>query len=126
MRIAVGTDIVEIGRLESIVQRFGTAFMDRSFTAAEQADCAGSGARLAGRWAAKESVLKALGRGMDQIPLTDIEVVRLPGGAPDVRLRGAAAAAAAAAGWTQHSLSISHERAYATAVVVAVCDHMAG
>ncbi|MEK8129272.1 4'-phosphopantetheinyl transferase superfamily protein [Paenibacillus filicis] len=74
--------------------------------------------RLAGRFAAKEAVMKALGSGLDRIELTDIEILRRPGGRPRVRLRGSALAAWAYCGLERLELSISHHRDYALAVAV--------
>ncbi len=74
--------------------------------------------RLAGRFAAKEAVMKVLSCGLDRIELTDIEVRRFHGGRPQVRLRGSALAAWSLCGLERLELSISHHRDYALAVAV--------
>ena len=115
--LAVGIDLVQVSRLAARADH--ATFLDRAFTPAEQQWCAGDPTRLAGRWAAKEAAMKALGRGLGQIPMTDIEVLAEPSGAPRLELAGAAADAAGAAGWTSWAVSIAHDGGYATAVVVA-------
>jgi holo-[acyl-carrier protein] synthase len=116
--IALGTDLVRISRLERHGSALGDAFLRRVYTPAEVELCAGDVASLAGRWAAKEAVLKALGVGIGEIPLTDVEVGRRPSGQPDLTLHAAAADAAAARGITRWSLSISHDGDYATATAI--------
>jgi holo-[acyl-carrier protein] synthase len=118
--ITTGIDLVHVPRIARSVTRSARTFLDRAFTPAEQEVCAGDPARLAGRWAAKEAVLKALGRGIGEIPMTDIEVLRAASGAPVLHLAGRAAAAAQAGGWGHWSVSISHDGEYATAVAVAL------
>jgi holo-[acyl-carrier protein] synthase len=118
---AVGIDLVQVARMARNVERPG--FLKRAFTPAEQRLCAGDPARLAGRWAAKEAAMKALGRGIGELPMTDLEVLAEPSGAPRLLLSGAAAAVARSAGWTAWSVSISHDGEYATAVVVAERHH---
>ncbi len=120
MTILVGTDIVSVGRIRTLTNDPGEAFLTRTFTQVELAICAGDARRLAGRWAAKESVLKALSIGIDRVALTAIEIDRAPNGAPLLRLLGNAAADLPAEGDYAWSLSISHEKAYATAVALAV------
>lgn len=120
MRIAAGTDIVAVARLRHAVETVGEGFLARVFTPAELAACAGDSERLAARWAAKEAALKALGAGVDAVPLLDVEVVPQPSGAPDLRLTGTAAAAAEQAGWSTWSVSLSHDGGIGTAVVVAL------
>lgn len=116
--LAIGTDIVRIARWEKHAGP-GGSFLRRSLTGAEIEDCGGRSASLAGRWAAKEAVLKALGIGIGEVPLTDIEVLRTSSGRPAVTLSGQAAERAAAQGLTQWQVSISHDGDYAVAFVVA-------
>jgi holo-[acyl-carrier protein] synthase len=111
--LAVGTDLVRISRFHDR----GEAFLRRCFTPAEIELCAGQAQRLAGRWAAKEAVLKALGVGIGEVPLTDIEVTRAASGAPVLSLSGAAQTAAG--DLTRWHLSLSHDGDYAVAFVVA-------
>lgn len=112
---AVGTDIVRVARLSDL----GTpAFLDRSFTPAEIA-ASHAAPSLAGRWAAKEAVMKALGAGVGEIALTDIETLPDASGRPVVTLHGAAADRARKAGLNHWQVSISHDGDYAIAVALA-------
>ena len=86
--IGHGIDIVETARIRQLVEEHGQHFLDRCFTAAEQAYCARNQKRyyehLAGRFAAKEAVLKVLGTGWrGGISWTDIEVVKEESGQPE-------------------------------------------
>jgi holo-[acyl-carrier protein] synthase len=118
-----GIDIVEVARIGEMVERHGDRFLERCFTAGERAYADAKKRRaehLAGRFAAKEAVLKALGTGWRTgIAWTDIEVVVLPTGQPEVRLHGQAARAAAERGVRSWLLSISHTEALATASAIA-------
>ncbi|MFN8184085.1 MAG: holo-ACP synthase [Candidatus Nanopelagicales bacterium] len=111
--LAVGTDIVRVSRFHDR----GESFLRRCFTPGEIDLCAGQAQRLAGRWAAKEAVLKALGVGIGEVPLTDIEVLRADTGAPLLSLSGAALIAAG--DLTRWHVSLSHDGDYAVAFVVA-------
>lgn len=122
MGIAVGIDLVEVSRLARHAANPDSAFLGRAFTPAEREVCGADVRRLAGRWAAKEAAMKALGRGLGDVAMTDIEVRVEPSGSPQLHLSGRAATLAAEAGWVQWSLSISHDGQYATAVVAALTD----
>lgn len=123
MIVGLGTDLVEIGRIQRAVERWGDHFLDRIFTAAERAYCMDSKKNpyphLAARFAAKEAVIKALtplrapGEGAPN--LTDIEVANDAAGRPDIRLHGPARSVL-----KDHQLhvSLSHEKHYAVATVV--------
>jgi len=121
--IGVGTDIVDIARMTALLERHGERFLRRCFSAAERADIgardgASRSATLAGRWAAKEAFLKGLGGQISNVPYSDINIVRCEGGAPALTTRGVAAAVMADRGGLTVHLSISHERAYAVAMIV--------
>jgi holo-[acyl-carrier protein] synthase len=120
VRIVTGTDLVRVDRIQELLDMSGDRFLIRVFTAAEITECDGDAGRLAARWAAKEATMKALGRGLDVLEPTTIEVVPDTYGAPNLALTGGAWAAAKAAGWTTWSVSLSHDGDYATAVVVAL------
>lgn len=111
--IAIGTDIIRVARLDK-----SDRFLRRIFTDAELELCAGRTQSLAGRWAAKEAVLKAFGVGLGELPLTDIEI-GAQGTRPVLRLHGAAAERAQQAGLTDWQVTISHDGDYAVAFVVA-------
>ncbi|MDR5683639.1 MAG: holo-ACP synthase [Armatimonadota bacterium] len=120
--MGVGVDIVEVARVERALHRWGEAFQRRVFTEAEW-EGAGAGRararRLAGRFAAKEAVMKALGWGWGRIGWHDIEVTNEHGGRPAARLSGAAAQLAKRAGVVRLHVSVSHGELYATAMAVA-------
>src|SRR5690349_2300403 len=107
---AVGVDVIEIGRVKDSVERFGERFLDRVYTEAEQAYCRGRAAQLAGRFAAKEAISKALGTGIRRIHWRNIEILPDRAGAPRVTLHGPAQARFAALGLEDMQVSISHSR----------------
>ena len=120
MILGLGTDIVEIARLEAAIRRNGDAFCRRIFTERELAEANGRLSYFAGRWAAKEAVLKALGTGWSVgIAWTDVEVVKLPSGAVSVALAGGAARRAEELGVTEVLLTLSHGKNHAVAFAVA-------
>jgi holo-[acyl-carrier protein] synthase len=121
--IGHGIDITEVARIGRMHAEHGDRFLERCFTAGERAYAGDRKRRdehLAGRFAAKEAVLKALGTGWDKgIAWTDVEVVLLPSGQPTVRLSGRAAEIANDLGIAEWSLSISHTEAHAIASAIA-------
>lgn len=122
-----GIDIVETSRIRGMVDAHGAHFLDRCFTKAEQAYCDRSAKRrfehLAGRFAAKEAVLKALGTGWrGGIAWTDIEVVPATGGQPKIKLTGESQRIAIEHGITRWHISISHIETHATASAIAEAD----
>ncbi|BAZ38534.1 acyl-carrier protein synthase [Calothrix sp. NIES-4101] len=163
MTIRLGTDIVYIPRIHALINRFGKRFLQRVYTSIEQQNCGCwhtpeglnstecemtrmAIAKFAGRWAAKEAVVKALGTGWQGINYTDVEICRSATGAPFVVLHNNAAKIVAT--WendqeTQRSgntedfslsfppsplspsscewqLSLSHDRDYAIATAIFV------
>jgi holo-[acyl-carrier protein] synthase len=116
--IALGTDLVRISRLASHRSSAGDAFVRRVFTQRETQLCGEDAACLAGRWAVKEAVMKALGAGIGEIPMTDIEVDRHESGRPVLAVTGRAAQLARDHGITSWAVSISHDGDYATATVI--------
>jgi holo-[acyl-carrier protein] synthase len=116
-----GVDMIEIARLEQSVARHGQRFLDRVFTPQEQAACAGRAASLAGRFAVKEAVAKALGTGIGDVGWTDVEVVvRAKNGRPELVLHGQAQQLAAQLGLHEWSISISHTENLAIGLAVAM------
>lgn len=113
--VGVGIDVVEVARIERALART-PRLAERLFTDAERAH--GRAESLAGRFAAKEAVAKALGA-PGGLRWRDAEVVNDPGGRPRLVLRGGVAAEAEAQGITSWHLSLSHDAGVATAVVVA-------
>jgi len=122
--IGIGTDIIECDRIAQMLTRHGERFTNHVFTEAECRYCLGkkiAAQHFAGRWAAKEAVLKVLGTGWAAgILWTDAEVVIQPGGKPTILLHRGAAQKAAEQGITEVLISISHCKAYATAVAMGV------
>ena len=94
MILGIGSDLCDIRRIERSLERFGTRFTHRIFTAGERARSerrAASAASYARRFAAKEACAKALGTGLrGGVFWRDMEVVNLPGGRPTMRLTGGA------------------------------------
>ena len=121
--LGTGIDIVEVARLEEAIARHAHRFLDRVFTEAERAYCGTRprpGIHYAGRFAAKEAVLKAIRTGwVEGIGWKDIEVELGPAGEPSVRLMGGALAQAQAVGIEAIHISISHTESYAVASAVA-------
>jgi holo-[acyl-carrier protein] synthase len=122
--IGHGIDLVEVAELRRWIDDPRDPLIPRCFIQAEL-DEIGDGAdrieRLAGRFAAKEAVLKALGTGFGGgVAFTDVMIHRTPGAAPEVRLAGGAAKAAAALGVTAWRLSISHTGGLAVASILAL------
>lgn len=126
MILGIGTDIVSIARVESIVARFGDRFVRRILTGFERGHYAASGcpaAFLARRFAAKEAAAKALGTGI-RAPFTfnAIEVRRRDGHRPELHFLAAAGHAARELGVARTMLSLSDERDYAVAFVVLLSE----
>jgi holo-[acyl-carrier protein] synthase len=121
--IGVGTDIIECLRIAQMIDRHGELFIRRVYTDHEIAYCSTKKAatqHYAGRWAAKEAVLKALGTGWVRgISWRDVEVRHKPGGAPMVTLRGGAKEILERSGITRMHISISHCRSHAIAYAIA-------
>src|SRR6202521_1446286 len=84
----IGVDAVSVDRIELAVRRSGPGFLNKVYTPAEQAYCAGNPDRLAGRWAAKEAVIKCFDGTGICFPRRRIEVLPGPHGAPRARLLG--------------------------------------
>ena len=118
-----GIDIVETGRIRKLVEEHGERFLDRVYTPLEQQYCARNAKRqfehLAGRFAAKEAVLKVLGTGWrGGIAWTDVEIVKDPSGQPKIVLTGECARIARELGISRWHVSISHIETHATASAI--------
>jgi holo-[acyl-carrier protein] synthase len=117
--IRFGVDMVEIDRLKNSIDQHGERFLKRIFTSQEQVDCGGNVESLAARFAAKEAASKALGCGIGQVSWLDIEVTRNSDHQPELNLRGAAQVLAKKLKLTTWSISLSHTRQNAIAMVIA-------
>jgi len=122
--IAHGIDLVDFGRIEGMLEKHPQRFLDRVFTPTEQRDADGVKNRiekLAGRFAAKEAVMKLIGTGWrDGVAWTDIEVVNNPLGQPVVNISGKVKEFADEKGIEQITLSITHTANFAIASAVAL------
>lgn len=113
-----GIDLVEIDRLANLRPEIRARFLARVFTPGELADANDLNASLAGRFAVKEAVAKALGTGIGRLGWQQIETRRGERDEPMLCLYGEALAEAERLGLRTWSISISHTRAYAVAVAV--------
>ncbi len=122
--VGLGTDIIEIVRIGQMIERHGELFLERVYTADEIQYCQRrreSYQHFAGRWAAKEAVMKTLGTGFVRgIGWQDIEVVMEKTGKPRIAVRGGAGEMARQLGIDEILITISHCRTFATATAVAV------
>ena len=124
--IAHGIDLVDCPRIEKMIEQHGERFINRVFTAAEQNYAEGKKNRiekLAGRFAAKEAILKLMGTGWrGKIAWTDIEVVNNSLGQPQVILSGEVEKLAEKLGIEHISVSITHTANFAIASAVAIAE----
>jgi holo-[acyl-carrier protein] synthase len=120
--IAIGTDILEIKRIDDVLGRLGDRFVRRILTEQEQAEYRDSGqpARLlAKRFAAKEAIAKALGTGIGRgVSWHDMQVEHNDSGAPLVRLSGGALEVVQRRGGSRVELSLADEQHYVVAFAV--------
>lgn len=122
MILRSGVDLIEIGRLDKLDPRIRTRFFKRVYTPGELASCKDSHPSLAGRFAAKEAVAKALGTGIGPVRWQEIEICEGSQGEPYLKLHGAAREIAASLGLHTWSISISHTPSHAVAMCVALGD----
>jgi holo-[acyl-carrier protein] synthase len=123
MVIGIGTDLMEIDRVAQSIERFGARFLARVYTPSEIAYCQRkkktAAESFAARFAAKEAAAKALGTGISHgVSWLELEVGREPHGRPILLLHGRAAERARQMGVIRTSLSLTHSREIAMAVVV--------
>ncbi|MES2850554.1 MAG: holo-ACP synthase [Bacteroidota bacterium] len=119
--VGIGIDLVDIKRFESSLRR--NDFIKRCFSQSEihYYNKTKKAAFLAGRFAAKEALVKALGTGLiEGISFSDIEIVKLPSGAPQIKLKDSVANLADNLGIKRWLISISHTKTMATAIVIAL------
>ena len=129
MIVSVGVDLIEVERIQKALEnpQIGARFRARVFTEKEMQYCErkqrGRYESYAGRFAAKEAVMKALGRGWgSKVTWTEIEVARAGSGKPDIVLHGKTALFAESLGIRRWALSITHTQGHGLAYVVAQND----
>jgi holo-[acyl-carrier protein] synthase len=120
--VGIGLDLVNIARVEAIARRWQNRFLQRVYTEDERRASFGRAwpyASLAGRFAAKEAMLKALGTGWSAgVSWQDIQVLNEDGGRPVATVRGRTGVLAQQAGVTRIHVSLSHDGDYAIAEVI--------
>jgi holo-[acyl-carrier protein] synthase len=120
VNIAVGIDIIEVGRIRKVFEKHGERFLQRVYTEREVWQCRGKATRLAGRFAAKEAISKALGTGLHGVAWREMEIVQLRSGRPTVTLHGNAKQRAELLGLSAFDVSIADLAEFSIAVAVAV------
>ena len=120
--LVTGVDVIEIERIGRIVGQYKYRFLNRIYTTGELVYCNEKVNQLSTRFAAKEAVMKALGTGTT-VNWKDIEVTRNPGEAPQILLHGKAKIHALKNNIKNLSVSLSHSREFAIAVVVGTIDN---
>jgi holo-[acyl-carrier protein] synthase len=115
---SVGVDIIEIGRIQKALDRWGVRFLNHIYTPAEIGLCRQKASALAARFAGKEAVMKALGTGAKGVSWREIEILPDALGKPLVYLNGKAQLRAVSLGLAELAISLSHSEMYAIAFVV--------
>jgi holo-[acyl-carrier protein] synthase len=122
MILGIGTDLAEVDRIRESIERFGDRFLNRIYTPGERSYAlskANSAERFAARFAAKEAGMKAIGTGWSQgVTWQDFAVVNERSGRPTIRLTGVAREVADRLGVKTLSVSLTHTKAVAFAVVI--------
>ena len=113
----IGVDMIEISRVEKAIARWGGSLLHRIYTDPELSLCNNHPWSLAARFAAKEAVIKALGKQYEGINWKEIEILSDPKGKPLVRLYGKAKKQADIFGLDGFAISLTHSREYAIAFV---------
>jgi holo-[acyl-carrier protein] synthase len=121
MILGIGTDIIRIDRIRRLLGKY-PGFVEKVFTSNEIEYCSSKGdpaQSYAVRFAAKEALMKALGTGWDEkVGWLDIEIIRIADGRPEIAVHKRTAELVASMGVVNIHLSLSHEKEYATAMVV--------
>lgn len=120
MKLSSGIDLIEIERIKKALERHGDRFLERIYTPAEVTASRSSAPELAARFAAKEAASKALGTGIGPVSWVEMEILNERSGKPILRLHGRAKAIALAQGYETWSVSLTHSKGMAAAVVVCV------
>src|SRR5439155_19851866 len=120
VNIAIGIDITAVGRIRKVFETHGEPFLQRVYTEREVWQCRGKATRLAGRFAAKEAISKALGTGLHGVAWREMEIVQLRSGRPTVTLHGNAKQRAELLGLSAFDVSMADLAEFSIAVAVAV------
>jgi holo-[acyl-carrier protein] synthase len=118
--LRTGVDLIEIDRIVGVIARHGKRYLERIYTSAELEQCGRRTESLAGRFAAKEAVAKALGCGIGEVGWKEIEILGDEQNAPVLTLYGAAELKASELGLTTWSVSLSHSMSHVVAMAVAI------
>jgi holo-[acyl-carrier protein] synthase len=118
--VGIGIDLVDVDLMRTLIGDGGASFVDAYWSQAEQDATDNQIDRLAGRWAAKEAVMKSLGHGVGDVDPIDVEIAALASGAPHVVLHGGAAQLAEELRVQRCHVSITHESSWAAAIALAV------
>jgi holo-[acyl-carrier protein] synthase len=120
MILRTGVDLIEISRVGEVIAHHGKHYLERIYTLAELEQCGKNVESLAGRFAAKEAVAKALGTGIGKVAWKEIEILGDEQNAPMLTLRGAAEQKSKEIGISTWAVSISHSMSHAVAFAVAI------
>jgi holo-[acyl-carrier protein] synthase len=120
--LGIGTDLIEVKRVEEALAKYGERFARRIFTAAEIQYCSArknAPLHYAGRFAAKEAAFKSMGRGWGgEISWKDVEITNLASGAPQISFHGKALELVTEKQMARAFVSISHIQELAGAIVI--------
>jgi holo-[acyl-carrier protein] synthase len=116
--MAIGIDLVEVEPLAQLLEAGGPFFANAAWTPRERREAKGQPEALAGKWAAKEAVMKALQRGIGDIGPKDVEIITNSSGAPVVELHRSARSTAKSRRITAWTVSVTHEGGWAAAIAL--------
>jgi holo-[acyl-carrier protein] synthase len=126
LKLLLGLDLAEVDRVARLLERWGDRFLERVFRPGEisvrRRHARARAEHVAGRFAAKEAAMKALGTGWRGLPFRDIEVGRDPRGKPTLSFHGKALVRARELGVADMEVSITHSATMAAAVVALVTE----
>ncbi len=118
VKLVTGVDMIEVDRVREAIAQRGERFLNRIYTARELLENDGNVESLAGRFAAKEAVAKALGCGIGDVSWQEVEIVRNEAGAPELVLYGMANSRSREMGLESWSISLSHTKYHAVAIAI--------
>ncbi len=118
VKLVTGVDMIEVDRVREAIAQRGERFLNRIYTARELSENNGNVESLAGRFAAKEAVAKALGCGIGDVSWQEVEIVRNEAGAPELVLYGMANSRSREMGLVSWSISLSHTKYHAVAIAI--------